>query len=162
MHRRLCPLNGTDASECWIDQILAGQSIDAISISRDQINRCVQCEQFKEAIDRSTGRRSSDRLISLAVSRFLHVLSDYNSELSLMAASLHKSIEELTVLKTVSEALLKVSSLKGCLRILLTGVTAGEAIGFNRAALFLVNQHKRALEGQIGFGHIELHDYNGT
>lgn len=162
MDNHLCPLDNTHASTCWIEQILEGMSVDDVCISRDQINRCVQCKLFRDAISRSVGRRSSDRLISTAVTRFLNVLSDYNTELAEMADNLSKKIEELTVLKTVSEALLKVSTLKGSLRVLLTGVTAGEAIGFNRAVLFLVNQPRHALEGQLGFGHIDIQAYNGT
>jgi signal transduction histidine kinase len=162
MERRDCPFETVDGSGCWIDQILRGASAADVMLTGDQVNRCIHCEYFDEAIKRSMGRRSSDRLISTAIGRFLGVLSDSNEQLARMAEDLRKKIEELTVLKTVSEALLGASNLSDCLKVFLTGVTAGDAIGFNRAAVFLVNQPRRVLEGQLGFGYIELEKYSSA
>jgi len=157
-----CPLDLPEGTDCWINSILDGKSLDEISLPRDRVSSCVKCPYFKESVQRSMGRRSSDLLMSQAVSRLLSILSDYNAELSGMATDLHHKIEKLTVLKTVAEAFLKAANLKDCLWVFLTGVTAGEAYGFNRAAVFLVNQPRRALEGQLGIGHVRLEDFKDT
>lgn len=160
--KHFCPFEGAEAAECWIDQITSGVPEDKITVSREQVSSCARCEHLDAAVKRSVGRRSSDRLMSTAITRSLTVLSDYNRELGDMAVNLQMKVEELTVVKTVAEALLKASNLKDCLRIFLTGVTAGEAIGFNRAVLFLVNQQKRALEGQLAVGFADTEKYGET
>lgn len=157
-----CPMIQDGVGTCWLDLARNGSFVSIEEASREQVARCIQCPRFQEALGRSVGRRSSDRLISSAVNRFLTVLSNYNTELSAMTSDLNRNVEELTVLKTVTEAFLKTYDLNSCMRIFLTGVTAGEAIGLNRAALFLVNHGKRTLEGQLGFGHIDLRRYSDT
>jgi len=157
-----CPLIQKDGGTCWLDITDQGSFLGIEEISRDQVNRCIQCPRFQQALGRSVGRRSSDRMISSAVNQFLTVLSNYNTELAAMTSDLNRNVEELTVLKTVTEAFLKTYDLNSCVRIFLTGVTAGEAIGLNRAVLFLVNHAKRTLEGQLGFGHVDISRYGST
>jgi len=157
-----CQLDIPDARDCWINELLSGKTFDEELPPPDQVSRCVTCETFLDALERSTGRRRSDRLVTEAIMRLLSVMSSYNTELTGMAATLHSRIEELTVLKTVADALLKATNLNESLRIFLTGITAGEAFGFNRAAVFLVNQPRRTLEGQIGFGHLDPSSYGMT
>ena len=157
-----CFLNEFSGVDCWVDLVLRGANAEGVVATSELLANCVKCKNLNQAITRSTGRRSSDRLISLTVSKLLSVLSSYDSELSSTARSLQKKVEELTVLKTVSEALLKASTLRESLKVFLTGVTAGEAFAFNRAVVFLVNQPKRALEGQIGLGHVDYESYNRT
>jgi len=148
--------------ECWIDVALGGKPVEQIPLKDYMIEKCLACDRFHEAVKRSSGRRSSDRIIQGTVAKLLSVLTHYNRELSDTADNLNRRIEELTVLETVAEYLLKVSNLKDCLKVFLTGVTAGEAFGFNRAVVFLVNQPRRALEGQIGIGHVDLGKYKST
>ena len=157
-----CEFNNSDGADCWIEQMLRGMAVDDISTKPDQINRCVKCERFQTAIIRSMGRRKSDRLVPVVINKLFTTLSNHNTELLTMAGNLRRTVEELTVLKTVSEALLKASNLKASLKIFLTGVTAGEAFGLNRAVVFLIDHQKHSLEGQLGFGHIAYESYNRT
>lgn len=155
-------LEGHESVECWISDILDGRLLDEAPLPIDRINRCITCDAFANAIERSVGRRRSDRLISEAINRLLSMFSGYNVELGEMAVSLRKKVEELTVLKTVAEALLKATDLRSGLRIFLSGITSGEAFGFNRAVVFLINQPKRTLEGQLGLGHLDVSSYDST
>jgi signal transduction histidine kinase len=159
---RKCLISDSDTAECWIKQLLSGEPDVPLPEQAAHIAQCIKCDILIDSLGRSTGRRSSDRIISKAMTRLLSVLSNYNTELSGMAFTLHSRIEELTVLKTVADALLKASNLDESLRIFLTGVTAGQAFGFNRAVVFLVNQPRRTLEGQLGFGHLDPDRYNST
>ncbi len=162
MERRRCLLEGYESVECWIFDILDGKRLDEVPLPIDRINKCITCDVFADAIVRSTGRRSSDRLISEAINRLLSIFSNYNVELGEMADSLRKKIEELTVLKTVAEALLKATDLRSGLKIFLSGITSGEAFGFNRAVVFLVNNPRHTLEGQFGLGHLNVSSYDST
>jgi signal transduction histidine kinase len=61
-------------------------------------------------------------------------------------------IWELSVLNEISSILLSTMELDEILHIILTGVTAGEGFGFNRAFLFLVDDEAGVLEGKIAMG----------
>ncbi len=61
-------------------------------------------------------------------------------------------VQELTVLSDISRALLTTIKLDKLLYIVLTAVTMGESFGFNRAALFLVDEEENAIVGRMGVG----------
>ncbi len=140
---------------CWVFQPDRFDQEELTLSLRETIARCLKCPVFDEAIRRSTGRRKSDKLLTLTLHRLLGQLVDYDTELVSITNSLQKKVEELAVLKSVSEALLKTQDLKKVMLITLTGVTSGEAFGFNRGMVFLVNLATRTIDGQIGLGHLE-------
>lgn len=58
----------------------------------------------------------------------------------------------LSVISQVSEAVSSTAELEEVLRIILTGVTAHQGLGFNRAFLFLINETDGCLEGKFAIG----------
>jgi hypothetical protein len=152
-----CGFKGHRSELCWVFQASAGISSGPSDI-QDTVGRCIRCDVFNEALERATGRRESDRLLTLTLKRLIGQLVDYNMELTSTTGSLQKRIEELAVLKSVSEALLQTEDLYKALAIVLTGVTSGEAFGFNRAMIFLVDSTRNVLEGQLGLGHLEYRE----
>jgi len=69
-----------------------------------------------------------------------------------MRDNLDKSKIGLMVLYEISNLMRTTLQLEQILYIILTGVTAHEGLGFNRAMLFLVNEEENILEGKIGIG----------
>jgi len=65
---------------------------------------------------------------------------------------LDKHHAELLMLYEVSMAMSSTLRLDEILYIILTSVTAGEGLGFNRAMVFLVNEKENTLEGRMGIG----------
>ena len=64
-----------------------------------------------------------------------------------------KRVRELTLLYEISRAIILTTiNLDKLLFIILTAVTAGDGLGFNRAMLFLVNEKTRVLQGMLGVG----------
>ncbi len=63
-----------------------------------------------------------------------------------------KAKAELNQLYLISNAVQTTLRLDEILFIILTGVTAKEGLGFNRAMLFLVNEENETLEGKMGIG----------
>jgi hypothetical protein len=53
---------------------------------------------------------------------------------------------------TLTQALLESLELRRILYVLLTGVTAGDGLDFNRAFLLLVDEGGRVLQGQFAIG----------
>ncbi|MDP2942581.1 MAG: sensor domain-containing diguanylate cyclase [Candidatus Omnitrophota bacterium] len=59
---------------------------------------------------------------------------------------------ELSIFYEIGNAMRSTLKLEEILFIILTGVTAHEGLGFNRAMLFLVNEEDNTLEGKMGIG----------
>ncbi len=65
---------------------------------------------------------------------------------------LEKARAELNLLYEIGNALRSTLDFNETLYIILTGVTSHEGLGFNRAAIFLVNEKDKTLEGRMGIG----------
>jgi len=67
-------------------------------------------------------------------------------------ARLQQKVAELSIMNEISEVLLSTRELDEILHMILIGVTAYQALGFNRAFLFLVNEEATMLEGEVATG----------
>jgi len=65
---------------------------------------------------------------------------------------LEKQTYELTILRQVGQALQRTLDLRELMHLILTSITAGCALGFSRAMIFLVDREKNVLEGKVGVG----------
>ena len=63
-----------------------------------------------------------------------------------------KNVRELSILFQLSMAMQRAISLDDLLRVILSCVTVGKGLGFNRAILFLVNENTGMLQGMMGLG----------
>ncbi len=75
-----------------------------------------------------------------------------NAEEKRLQEQLARANRELSILYNVSNAMRTTLELNHILYIILTGVTSHTGLGFNRAALFLVNKKERCLECKIAIG----------
>jgi hypothetical protein len=66
--------------------------------------------------------------------------------------SLRRRIKELNTIEEISQALHSTMKTDDILRIILTGATCKEGLGFNRAFLFLLNEGDNCLEGKMAIG----------
>jgi len=65
---------------------------------------------------------------------------------------LEEAIDELSIMGQLSEALSSATELDSALEIILTGVTANQGLGFNRAFLFLTDEKCKNLHGTMAVG----------
>ncbi|MBI4378948.1 MAG: GAF domain-containing protein [Nitrospinae bacterium] len=63
-----------------------------------------------------------------------------------------RRLSELSILYEISVAMQTTVNLDKILRMILGCVTAGDIFGFNRAALFLVNENTKSIQGMLGLG----------
>ena len=73
-------------------------------------------------------------------------------ETSRMAQEHEKRVNELSTLWELNKALLTTVNFERTLHLILTAITIGEGLKFNRAMLFLVNEKDRMLEGTVAVG----------
>lgn len=71
---------------------------------------------------------------------------------SLDATEREKRVHQLSLLRQLGEAMQGTLHLDRLLHLILTCVTAGHALGFNRAFLFLVNESRDAMCGRMAVG----------
>ena len=65
---------------------------------------------------------------------------------------LKNKVTELSIMNEISEVLLSTRELNGILHMILVGATAYQALGFNRAFLFLLSDDETVLEGRVATG----------
>ena len=73
-------------------------------------------------------------------------------ETEFLKKELEKAKSELNIFYEISNAMRTTLKLEEILYIILTGVTCHHGLGFNRAALFLVDEDKKIIEGKMGIG----------
>lgn len=69
-----------------------------------------------------------------------------------LAEESQRRLMELSILYDIGQAMSTTVDLNRLLQIILTGVTIGGGLGFNRAMLFLYDDRTRTLEGVLGVG----------
>jgi len=148
-----CFTPGKEEQEnCWLQLLALGEKAEFPFPSDRKLGNCLECSFFQKLSSRFAGRRNADRIAEESLKALIGQVRTCDSQVEKINTDLEKKLEELSLLKKVSDALLKSKDLDKILRIILTGVTAGETFGFNRGFIFLVNQKTRSLEGRMGLG----------
>ncbi|MBD3233855.1 MAG: GHKL domain-containing protein [candidate division Zixibacteria bacterium] len=136
---------------CWITDLLAGK--EDVDLSTGKIfDYCKGCPDLEKLKERASGRRTADTTIAILIDKLFERIHSCRIQLVDTASSLRKKLEELSLLNKVTDHLLKTDNLERALALVLTGVTAGDAFGFNRAAIFLCDLRSNSLRGIAGIG----------
>jgi len=141
---------------CWI-AVLINPSRDGIrevedKAIQDDITICNQCEAFARIAERGFGRRAADQALMATIIKLLEQLAEKQKHLQHTADELTNSLNQLSLLKNITDTLARSDTLEKSLRIILTGATSGDAFRFNRAAVFLKNNKTNMLEGKCAIG----------
>lgn len=144
-----CNEEGHTNKICWLYGLSEGKTVPD---TQDNILVCRECSTFKELVNRAFGRRDADQTIGATLARLLRLVSDRNARLLQTGQELEHKVEELALIKTITDAVVKTNDLHKALRIILTGVTSGQAFGFNRAGIFLVDDRSEYLIGKHAVG----------
>lgn len=76
----------------------------------------------------------------------------FEREKARIEAAIQNNLTEISIKNEISEVLLSARDLTEILHMILIGATAYQALGFNRAFLFLINEHENTLEGTVATG----------
>jgi signal transduction histidine kinase len=134
---------------CWLSTLASGDSKAAM---QDDLLICNECATFKEIINRGFGRRTADVALGTTVAKLLGQVYERNLKLDEARLELEKKVAQLALMKVITDAVVKTTDLRRALKIILTGVTSGQAFGFNRACIFLVDARNEYLEGMDAVG----------
>ncbi|MCP4634060.1 MAG: hypothetical protein GY855_14130 [candidate division Zixibacteria bacterium] len=152
-HPDICRADKDKTRRCWLKSLIADEGTARLQINNLQIyDFCHDCPDLDTALLRALGRRASDKTISTLIDKLFDQVDFCRGKLVDTTCDLQRHIEELTILKKVTDNLLKTTNLEKALGIVLTGVTSGEAFGFNRAAVFLRDHRTKTLRGVAAIG----------
>ncbi len=152
-----CLAHSSDDLRCW----LAGGSLcfdGEKGLTGRLSERCATCPVYVAARDRATGKRFSDRAMIETLDALLAESASLASQVSALAADSRSKAVQVRLLSEVGRALQSTMDLDDLLRVILTAVTAGEGLGFNRAILLLVNEEQTLIEGRLGVGPADPHE----
>ena len=134
---------------CWLEAV--GSTTPDADL-QDNILLCKECSTFRDLLGRGFGRRKADLALGETVADLLKLVADRNESLTNAQQRLERLLEEMVLLKTITDSLVKTRDLHRALRIILTGVTSGRAFEFNRAGIFLVDKRNEYLTGEYAIG----------
>jgi len=139
--REDCPVYHHPGVFCWL-----------VDGNRDEegklLSHCLHCDVFKLSVERAIGRRSADLALYQTVGLILQQMRNSEEEL-------REKVTSLQTLNLVTGALQSTTKLDEILHIILTGVTAGEAFGFNRALILLLDERREMLKGEMAVGPLD-------
>ncbi len=144
-----CVMEKQGGKTCWLDAV---ENNNTQALMQDDILICKECSTFKDIISRGFGRRTADQTLGSTIAKLLHVVADRSARLNQAREELEIKVEELALMKIITDAVVKTNDMPKALRIILTGVTSGGAFGFNRAGIFLVDQRNEFLVGRQAVG----------
>ncbi|MBI5806548.1 GAF domain-containing protein [candidate division TA06 bacterium] len=150
--REDCPVKQNQEDYCWLSQArvcIDGQNRDI----RERLHQCCRdCPHFQKTLERSTGRRLTDQVMAETVLKLLEEMGGVHAELTASNRQLGQKMRELAILNEATKALQTTLDLDQVLHIILTGVTAAQALSLNRAFLLLVDGDRRSLTGKMAVG----------
>ncbi len=139
--RKDCPVYHHPGVFCWL-----------VDGNREEegklLSHCLHCQVFKLSVERAIGRRSADLALYQTVGLILQQMKNSEEELK-------EKVVSLQILNLVTGALQSTTKLEEVLHIILTGVTAGEAFGFNRAFILLLDEKEVMLKGEMAVGPLD-------
>jgi hypothetical protein len=98
------------------------------------------------------GKRLSDRAMIETLDALLAESASLASQVDALTADLRSKAVQVTLLSEVGRALQSTMELDDVLLVILTAVTAGGGLGFNRAILLLVDEDAEVIKGRLGVG----------
>lgn len=99
-----------------------------------------------------------DRMGSVGIIRDITDRKRAEEEKAKIDGRLQNKVTELSITNEISEVLLSTRELGEILHMILIGATAHQALGFNRAFLFLINDEANALKGEVATGSLKAEE----
>ncbi|MCP4546062.1 MAG: hypothetical protein GY835_06315 [bacterium] len=113
------------------------------------------CDYFRRLRHRGRGRRSVDRNIDIFLERALRRSASFQRRLALLEQGEAPKLDELNLLGQFSQLLPTMKTVDEVCFALLTVITAGQGLGFNRAMLFWREEELNSTFGRAAIGPLD-------
>lgn len=146
-----CEAHQADDLRCWL--IPRTECFDGSPGLLERLSsRCTGCPVFLGNRVRSAGKRSADQAIIDTMDALFTESAALASEVERIKAESRGKSAQVTLLSEVGKALQSTMEIDELLRVILTAVTAGDGLGFNRAFLLLVDSGGSQVRGRMAVG----------
>lgn len=149
--RSECEAYRSEDLNCWLIP-RACCSNGSAEVSERLVSRCVSCPVYAANRDRAAGKRYADRVILETVEVLVGESRGKSVRLERTEVESRGKSAQVTLLSEVGRALQRTMEIDRILLVILTAVTAGDGLGFNRAFLLLVDEDGRAVRGRMAVG----------
>jgi signal transduction histidine kinase len=104
--------------------------------------------------EKNTFRREDEQLLSIMANQMANAIENAWARLDAtrLAEDKDRQADQLSLLYEINNALLSTMKFEQILHIILTAITLGDGMGFNRAMLFLTDERRNCLIGMMGVG----------
>lgn len=140
-----CAQTNGEGASCWLLKHVAELADRADDMTDQLLSVCWNCPTFAEIKERAIGSQALGRMVLAMLDRLVQAVRRRKD------GSAHAR-EQVSILEEISTQIEQQGDLEETLRLILTGITAGESLGFNRAFLFLVEESTQTLQGQMAVG----------
>ncbi len=96
--------------------------------------------------------------VGMLSSNYAHFLNQETARGNSWQSQLFRQAKELNIVRSIGSALQGTLELDRILHIVLTGITAGHGLGYNRAMLFLLTEDGKHLQGTAAIGSLRIED----
>ncbi len=149
--RTECEAYRSDDLRCWLIPHTSC-SDRPVEVAARLTSECNSCPVYTTNRERATGKRYADRAIVDTLDALLTELVEKVSKLEGVEAESRSKSAQVTLLSEVGRALQRTMEIDEILLVILTAVTAGDGLGFNRAFLLLVDETGSSIRGRMAVG----------
>jgi hypothetical protein len=149
--RAACKAYQSNDLRCWL--LPHTSCLDGSTKAKERLlAECSACAVFAANRERASGKRLADRAALDTVDVLLAEVLEKASRLDTAQAEARGKSVQVTLLGEVGRALQRTMDLEEILLVILTAVTAGDGLGFNRAFLLLVDETTSTVRGRMAVG----------
>ncbi len=146
-----CEAHDAENAPCWL--LPGTRCFDGPTCLAERLSaKCATCPVFESHRARAAGKRASDGAVLETMERLLGECAELLSGAEALKREIRTKSAEVTLLGEVGRALQSTMELEALLTVILTAVTAGDGLGFNRAFLIMLDEEQRMLEGRMAVG----------
>ena len=146
-----CGAHGDEDLRCW----LTGDNrcfSNGLSLAERLAQRCFGCPVFTANRARATGKRRSDGAVIDTLDALFVESTDLVGQVRDLGTEVRGKAFQVELLSEVGKALQSTMEIERILHVILTAVTAGNGLGFNRAFLLLVADDENTVKGTMAVG----------
>ncbi len=147
-----CPAYGKKQAPCW--EITGHRCKDRVfpRLEEKLIQCCFRCSFFKQLKERHQGRRWVDITLLETLEEALIRSSRYSDKVEDLYMEVIRRSKLMNLLGEVSKIIARLDKEEDIILAILTVITAGEGLGFNRAFVFLRGPEYNLLRGKYALG----------
>jgi signal transduction histidine kinase len=159
-NRQDCGGQRSEDLRCWLAD-RGRSSGNGFSLTERLAERCIVCPVFKANRERALGKRRADRAVLDTLDAVYAESIDLAGRFRDLEVHARAKSRQVELLSEVGRALQSTMEIDRLLLVILTAVTAGNGLGFNRAFLMLVDKHENTVKGRMAVGPADVAEADG-